>query len=525
VVAHLLRLKLTLLRNGLRRSTWQAIGLAFGALYALGGLTLAIPGLIALGTRDVQVIRTILVPAGAVLVLAWWVVPLVAFGVDATLDPARFVTFAIPRRELLTGLALSGLIGIPGAATAVLVLASALAWWQYPWVAVLAVPCAVLGLATCVIGSRATTTALAQFVGRRRYRELAAVVTVVPLMLLGPIIIGVGRAVESGRDVLPIVAGIAGWSPWGAAWAIPADVALGSWGTAALRALIIVVTLVVLVAVWDRSLGRALVAPATSGGSRRWGRTRGLGAFSWFPATPTGAVAARCLTYWARDPRYAATVVVVPVIPVMLYLVPGGGSHPGALLLTGPLVAFILGWTISADVSYDSTAFWTHVAAPIDGRVDRTGRVVAAAIIGVPATLVFVVGSVAVVGRFDALPGLLGASLGPLLTALGWSSVVSARIVYQVPKPGESPFGTQQGASMAAALSQLVGWVVILGLSLPALVLAGFAVSTRSAALGVVSLVVGIALGAVALVVGIRLGSRAMDRGAPELLQRMVSFG
>ena len=78
---------------------------------------------------------------------------------------------------------------------------------------------------------------------------------------------------------------------------------------------------------------------------------------------------------------------------------------------------------------------------------------------------------------------------------------------------------------MAAALSQLVGWVVIVCASLPELVLAGFAVSTRSTALGVAALVVGVALGAAALAVGLRLGSRAMDRGAPELLQRMVSFG
>ena len=36
MVAHLLRLKLTLLRNGLKRSPWQLVGLAFGGLYALG---------------------------------------------------------------------------------------------------------------------------------------------------------------------------------------------------------------------------------------------------------------------------------------------------------------------------------------------------------------------------------------------------------------------------------------------------------------------------------------------------------
>ena len=36
MVAHLLRLKLTLLRNSLRRSPWQLLGLIIGGLYALG---------------------------------------------------------------------------------------------------------------------------------------------------------------------------------------------------------------------------------------------------------------------------------------------------------------------------------------------------------------------------------------------------------------------------------------------------------------------------------------------------------
>ena len=36
MVAHLLRLKLTLLRNSVRRSPWQLVGLGIGALYALG---------------------------------------------------------------------------------------------------------------------------------------------------------------------------------------------------------------------------------------------------------------------------------------------------------------------------------------------------------------------------------------------------------------------------------------------------------------------------------------------------------
>ena len=42
MVAHLVRLKLALLRNGLRRSAWQVVGLAVAALYGLGAIVVVV---------------------------------------------------------------------------------------------------------------------------------------------------------------------------------------------------------------------------------------------------------------------------------------------------------------------------------------------------------------------------------------------------------------------------------------------------------------------------------------------------
>jgi len=112
-----------------------------------------------------------------------------------------------------------------------------------------------------------------------------------------------------------------------------------------------------------------------------------------------------------------------------------------------------------------------------------------------------------------------------MLTALGLASVLSALFVYPVPRPGESPFGSPQGASMAAFLSSFVGLVSIIVLGLPELALAGFAVGTDSMVFGLLALVVGLAVGATVLIVGIRLGGRTLDRNAPELLAKLVSFG
>ncbi len=521
MVAHLLRLKLSLLRNSLRRNTGQMVALAFGVSYTCGVVVLAGAGLIALSTVDAESIRTVLVLGGSVLVLAWSFLPLVSFGVDATLDPSRFVTFVIPRRDLLTGLALSGVLGVPGVATAVVVGATTLSWWRHPVAALVSLPCTLLALATCVVGSRATTTAMSRMVGGRRFREVMAVVIIIPLMLLGPIIRAVSSGVEAGSSSLPAVAAAVGWTPVGAVWAVPADAAAGAWGSAALKALIALATLGALVLWWDRSLSRALVTTTTLGNGAAPSRAKGLGVFDRLPATPTGAIVARCLTYWVRDPRYAAAVLIVPAMPVLLYFSGGGGG----VLFSAPLVGLLMGWAVSADVARDSTAFWTHVAAPISGRVDRTGRAIAAAVIGLPATLIVVVGSAAVTHRWGAIPALTGASVGLMLTALGLASMLSARFVYPVPRPGESPFKSQQGSSMAASLSSLVGLLAVIALGLPELVLAVFAVAAGSMVFGLIALVVGLALGATVLIVGVRLGGRTLDHNAPELLAQLVSFG
>ncbi|MFI2753452.1 hypothetical protein ACGIF2_08460 [Cellulomonas sp. P22] len=521
MVAHLVQLKLALLRNGLRRSAWQIVGLVVGALYGLGIVLLAIGGLVALAVADdAELSRTVVVLFGALLVLGWCVIPLFAFGVDGTLDPERFSTFAIPRRPLIVGLALAGLVGIPGVATALVALVSVGTWWRSPAAVVAGLVGAVLATATCVIGSRATTTAMAPLVTGRRVKEVAAAVVLVPLFLLGPIMGAIGSGIEAWGDALPGLARGVGWTPFGAAWAFPADVAEGAWGAAVVKLVIAVATLAALVLLWDRSLQQALTRGGRGVDAPR-ATAQGLGFFGRLPATPTGAVAARCLTYWRRDPRYAASMLLVLMLPVLLGFVGGRGT---AMLLLGPIAAYFFGWGISADVAYDGSAFWTHVAAPVRGRVDRWGRVAGTAVIGVPATLLFTLASLVVTGRWEALLPVLGLAAGVLMTAFGVASVVSARVVYPVPKPGDSPFKTQQGSQLAQFTSQTLGGLTLLVLVAPTAALAVSAVLLGSMLLGVLAFVVGVGLGAVLLVVGVRHGGEVYDRRAPELLATLRSF-
>lgn len=520
MVAHLLRLKLALLVAGLRRSAWRLVGFLVGALYTVGLVWLAVVGLGMLGHQeDLELTRTVLTLAGTVLVAGWWLVPLVAFGVDGTLDPERFRLFPIPRGSLLAGLGLAGLIGLPGVATVVLALTSGLAWWRDPVAVVVAELGALLGIALCVVGSRAVTTLLAPLVTGRRFREIAAVLMLVPLVLLGPVIAGVAAGLVAVADVLPEIARVVGWSPFGTPWAAAADVVEGAWPAALAKLLIAAVSLVLLVVVWDGAVSRAQVRPEGGGHASR---THGLGFFDRLPATPVGAVAARCLTSWVRDSRYAAAVAVVPLQVILLWFLSGGNA---VMLAVGPLVAFIMGWVVSSDIAYDNTAFWMHVAAPVDGRVDRAGRALAGLVVGGVATLLCVVLSLAVTGRWDATLPVLAMSVGVLTSTVGAASVYSARVVFPVTKPGESPFSTPQGTSFVVLVSQLAGVAVLLVLLLPTVVPAVAAIVTGSALLVALAAVLGPGLGVTLLLLGIRSGARIYDRRAPDLLTTMRSFG
>ncbi len=526
MVAHFVRLRLTLLANAFRRSVWQMIGYLFALLYALFVITMLVVGAVAGGGVNAELTGQIILLGGSLAVVAWWVVPIFAFGADATLDPQRFVSFGIPRRRLLTGLAAAGFTSIPAAATAVASIGIAFAWWRTPALIPIALVGGLLAVVLCVVGSRALTTALAPLLDSRRSREVLAVAALVPIVMIGPVISWstsrlTGEAADGDQALALVgdIAAILGWTPFGAAWGIAPAAADGAWGLAGVRLLIGIASIVAALVVWDRGLARALVTPPTAGAG---GRGKGLGWFDRLPPTPTGAVAARALSYWVRDPRYSASLAVVPLLPVILAVAGGTGGLSEILLILAPLTAWILGFAISADIAYDSSAFALHVATGVSGRADRAGRALAIGVPGVGVVGVFAVATCAVTDRWDLLPMVLGVSLGALGVTLGVSSVTSARLIYPVPKPGDSPLKQPQGAAMATLVAQMAGMLAAFSISLPVLVLAVLTL-VIGPVFGWIALVVGSAGGVAVCVLGVRFGGRWFDRRTPEIMQQVMA--
>lgn len=521
MVAVLIRLKLALLANAFRRSPWQVVGMVLAMLYGLGLTIGALAAIPLLARQDVDFLRAYWVVGGSMAVLGWTIVPLVSGGADMTLDPRRFATFAVRHRSLLWGLGLAAVVGVPGLVTTVLALANSFVWWDTaPRLIPVALICATVGVATCVLGSRAATVVLGRLLSTRFARIVMALGIVVPLVAF---VLLVSRASGSGpvqvdANLLPTIAEVLSWTPVGAVWAVTTEVASGSWVVAGLKSAIAVVTVVTLAVVWSRGMRTSMETP--DDGRKGSAAHRGLGLLGRV-RTPTGAMVARCLVYWFRDARYAAGLAIVPFIPFVLYLASGG--HGVLMLSLGPFVAFVLGWAISVDVAYDGQAFWMQLASNVPGRADRWGRVLAVLVIAVPVELLAVGGSLWATGRWDATAPVVGMTVGVLLVSCGLASVMSVLFVYPVPAAGENPFTAPTGGAAINMATQMVGWMGLMVCVSPVLVVGVLAVARHSVLLGLVCAALGVVGGGAVLWGGATFGGRRLDLRGPDLMAKVVA--
>lgn len=516
----LVRLKLALLGNAFRRSVWQVVGIILACVYGAGIMLAELSSLPLLARQDAEFIESAWVLAGALVVLGWAAVPVVSMGADMTLDPRRFTPFALSPGQLMPGLGLATLVGVPGVVTVVLAVGNAWMWSSRPALIPVALVSAVVGVVMCVLGSRVSTVLLGRLLASRyaKWLVVAAVVIPVSLMILFVASATSGGAFRLDANQVPGIANALAWTPMGAPWGVTVAVARGEAGIAVGQAMVAAVSLVGLTVVWHRGLRATMESPAND---RRVRRTSdGLGVFTWARG-PLAAMTARSLVYWFRDARYAAGLAVVPLMPFLFFLLTGG--HSAAMLGLGPTVAFLLAWSISADVAYDGRAFWTQLALGVSGRVDRWGRALAVIILTTPILVLCVVGSLWATGRWVDTAATVGMTVGVLLVSLGLSSVLSAMFVYPVPGAGENPFSAPSGSSAINMLTQVLGWLLLVACASPVLVTGVLAVRGHSAVWGVVSLVLGVVGGGFILWGGVRLGGHRLDRRGPDLYAELTA--
>lgn len=520
MVALLVRLKLTLLRNGLKRNIWRTVGLVLGLLYGLGIVVFALVGLVALRFASVELTADVTVLVFGVLTLGWLLMSLLVFGVDETVDPSKFALLPLRARDLLPGLFVSGLLGIPGMATLLVSLGLVVSWSRGAVTVVASLIAIVLGVATCFLLSRAATAAAARFLSSRRFRDLAAV-----LFVFVGLLFGVGGNLFGGfasrgvdmRVALTDMAEVMGWTPFGWAWAVPAEVATGNWAGAGLRLLLAAALVVLLWVGWGYFLDKRLTEPIEAGSGQQKVRAQ-----SWieqlFPATPAGGVAGRTLRYWRRDPRYLASIAGFMIAPIAIIVsqTVGGGSQPLVIAFAPALLGLLMGMTLAQDLSYDGTAVWLHISTGVTGAEDRAGRAMSTVTVLGPILVLLLVVTTLISRQWDLVIPIVGLTIGVTMIGIGVGSWVGALWQYPTPPPGASPFQKGSSGGLPSLLSFSVTSLAIVVLIIPAVAL--MIGSIWITWLGYLAALVALLIGGVAVKVGIAQGGKLLDRRWPEVL-------
>jgi ABC-2 type transport system permease protein len=508
MAAQLLRLRLELLGASLRTSGRYALATLLGLAAAIA-LAVYIGGL---RIDDSDHAATAVTLTGSLLLAAYLVVPPLV-GTDDAMDPRRFGLFGIAPGRLAAALGLAALISIPALALVVVGIAQVVTWSTKGSLPV-SLAALVLFVVTGVLVSRIGTLVSAFFTTTRR-RSLVVVSALIVVAVVAPGFIALMQAGGDFNALEPAAAAL-GWTPFAAAISAPAAAAAGLGGEATLKLLLALAYAAVLWVAW-----RALVGAVLQHAEPRVRRVRrhGLGWFEVFPPTATGVIAARTLTYWGRDNRYLVSLVVVPILPLLLVvpLVLAGVPAHYLALIPVPIAALFLGWSVHNDVAQDNTAIWLHVVSDTKGAADRLGRLLPVLLVGVP---VIVSGSFISARFYDdgsVFLSMTGVSLGVLLTALGLSSVISARFPYPAVQPGDSPFSSPQAAGSRSAVIQSLSLLLTIVLMAPALIFAVMGLLSG----GVwpfAAFVVGLSIGLVVLVAGVAGGGRVFERRSTELL-------
>ena len=369
MVALLVGLRWRQLGHQLGRNPWMIVTLIITGMMALSMLGLLTVGLFTLRVAAPESAVTVMVLAGAVIVLGWWVGSILV-STDDSLAPERFALLPVTARKLLPGLVVAGATTIGGIGTALALVVMLMGWSVSVPALIAGVLIAPLALATCVLGARVVSGLLAGWLARRRTRDLVVTIGVLLLASSGILLNLVLGAVSQVKDVGAAFTGVAeivAWTPPAAAFGVPAALIQGDVVAAALRLLIALATVAVFWLISRALLAARLVAPIQSSGG---GRVRSGGFVDrLLPATATGAIAGSTLRYYRRDPRQvinAVMMLLLPAIFVGLALMNGLrnsgaiGFHP-AIVLIPSINALMAATIMQMAITYDNDAVALHI--------------------------------------------------------------------------------------------------------------------------------------------------------------------
>ncbi|MET9829590.1 transporter [Streptomyces sp. NPDC006385] len=439
ITAVVVRLKLSLLRNGLRQSGGRRAAYIASAVTVLIFAALQLLGLIMLrGTAHADSLVVLLV---AVLALGWAVMPLFFPGGDETLDPTRLVMLPLRPQPLVRALLVASLVGIGPLFTLCLLVGSVIALARGGLAYVVAVVGVALALLVCVAFARAVAVANIRLLTSRKGRDLAVLSGLVIAIGAQVVNFGAQRLGSSGLAQLDPLADVLRWVPPASAIGAVESVSQGSYGTGLLQLALSAAALVALIGVWSRHLTRLMTSPdgstlqaATEGAVRERAST---GPARFWPAGRTGTVMERSLRYVWRDPKTKAawvTSLAIGLIVPLFNAFQGTGSIYFACFAAG-----MLGIQMYNQFGQDTSAFWMvamTISSRRDAYVELRGRALALLLITLPYAVLVTVLTTALLGDWHRLAEVLGLSFALLGAMLATGAWTSARFPYSIPQEG-----------------------------------------------------------------------------------------
>ncbi len=525
-IRYFVRLKLRLIANGLRGQGVRVLGFVFSVTM---GVLLAFSGFIwfLIGGELPRADEGMVTAAftGAALLLGWLLLPLLFFGVDETLDPARFALLPLPRRTLAVGMLAAACVGIPGIATALALVGAVVAAGTRagPAGALVGLAGAALSLLLCVVASRALTSAFAAMLRSRRVRDLTAVLLALVAASVGPIqFFASSLALHTSFASMLRTVRILGWTPLSAGFVAPYDLVHGRPLLAVARLAIVAASVLALLWWWSRTLESAMLGGSSSAPAAA-GPARGGVVTALVPAALRAARAgtflglvARELRYWSRDPRRRAGLISAVIggaaVPLGLQVANRGPGHL-SLPMTLAIPALIGAVLIGNQFGYDGTAFSMHLLAGIRGRTELRARAAALSLILLPILLVLAVVVAVLTHDASGLVPAVGTISGMFGTVLGVESVLSIFAAYPMPE-STNAFSISSGTGGAKAVVALAGMIGAAAAAAPVLILSAF----LSGGLATLVAPIGAAYGLAAVLIGTYIGGDILERRGPELL-------
>ncbi|MEU5623627.1 transporter [Streptomyces tendae] len=513
------RLKLSLLRNGLRQSGGRRAAYLASLVVVLLFAALQLIGLITL--RGYAHVDSLVVLLAAVLALGWAVMPLFFPGGDETLDPTRLVMLPLRPGPLVRALLTSSLVGIGPLFTLCMFAGSVVAVAHGGAAYAVGVVGAVLALLVCVTLARAVAAANVRLLTSRKGRDLAVLSGLVVAVGAQLVNFGAQRLGSSGLGELDPVADVVRWVPPASAVGAMDAASDGSYGIALAQLALTAAALGLLLRVWARHLTRLMTTPdgSTLQSDTKAVRERGpAGPARWLPAGRTGTTMERTLRYVWRDPKTKAawvTSLAIGLIVPVFNAWQGTGSVYFACFAAG-----MLGIQMYNQFGQDTSAFWMvamTISSTRDAYVELRARALALLLITLPyATLVTVL-TTAMLDDWRKLPEALGLSFALLGAMLATGAWTSARFPYSIPQEGYKNVAPGQvGLAWVSIFGGMIGAALLCA---PVIALTIWLnVSEGAGDLGWVLLPVGAVYGAALTLLGLRLAApRTADR-LPEIL-------